>query len=283
MNLLSGVRLGVGLKLLPGLSVYTLNQIMIFTQSAHLEQLAGIRLLEKGDADATAPATSDACSPARVPPDGGEDAIADAFPHIHGTPRVTAPGPLLRRKAGNELQLHRPRAEGARDGPRGGDPAPARLRRHGAHPARADPRGRGRGGGGPDQPLRGPGAGAGADRGVRAPGQGDHRARRAAVHVARQEGARVRDGRGARAEPLVRGHRAPAARPAARGEGDRRRGAEPARRDAGGGAPPDAEAARLGAERPPGDGRRHRPPEAAGRPRARRSPRRRRWTTSAAT
>jgi hypothetical protein len=38
MNLLSGVRLGLGLKLLPGLSVYTLNQIMIFTQSAHLEQ-----------------------------------------------------------------------------------------------------------------------------------------------------------------------------------------------------------------------------------------------------
>ncbi len=31
MNLLSGVRLGVGLKLSPGLSVFTLNQIMIFT------------------------------------------------------------------------------------------------------------------------------------------------------------------------------------------------------------------------------------------------------------
>jgi protein arginine kinase len=41
---LSGVRLGVGLKLLPGLSVYTLNQIMIFTQSAHLEQAAGTEL-----------------------------------------------------------------------------------------------------------------------------------------------------------------------------------------------------------------------------------------------
>jgi protein arginine kinase len=44
MNLLSGVRLGAGLKLLPGLSVYTLNQIMIFTQSAHLEQAAGTEL-----------------------------------------------------------------------------------------------------------------------------------------------------------------------------------------------------------------------------------------------
>jgi protein arginine kinase len=50
MNLLSGVRLGVGLKLIPGLSVYTLNQIMIFTQSAHLEQMAG-RSLEKAEED----------------------------------------------------------------------------------------------------------------------------------------------------------------------------------------------------------------------------------------
>ena len=38
MNLLSGVRLGLSLKLLPGLRVYTLNKMMIFTQSAHLEQ-----------------------------------------------------------------------------------------------------------------------------------------------------------------------------------------------------------------------------------------------------
>jgi protein arginine kinase len=50
MNLLSGVRLGVGLKLIPGLSVYTLNQIMIFTQSAHLEKMAG-RSLEGGEED----------------------------------------------------------------------------------------------------------------------------------------------------------------------------------------------------------------------------------------
>ena len=41
MNLLSGVRLGISLKLLPALRVYTLNQIMIFTQDAHLEQMAG--------------------------------------------------------------------------------------------------------------------------------------------------------------------------------------------------------------------------------------------------
>lgn len=50
MNLLSGVRLGLGLKLLPDVRVYTLNQIMIFAQSAHLEKLAGSPL-SSGDAD----------------------------------------------------------------------------------------------------------------------------------------------------------------------------------------------------------------------------------------
>jgi protein arginine kinase len=39
MNLLSGVRLGVGLKLITGLSVYTLNKLLIFTQPAHLAAL----------------------------------------------------------------------------------------------------------------------------------------------------------------------------------------------------------------------------------------------------
>lgn len=39
MNLLSGVRLGVGLKLIPGVRVYTLNRIMIFSQAAHLDAL----------------------------------------------------------------------------------------------------------------------------------------------------------------------------------------------------------------------------------------------------
>ncbi len=50
MNLLSGIRLGVGLKLIPGLSVHTLNRIMIFTQSAHLDHTAG-GSLPHGDAD----------------------------------------------------------------------------------------------------------------------------------------------------------------------------------------------------------------------------------------
>jgi protein arginine kinase len=40
MNLLSGVRLGVGLNLIPGLSVYTLNKLMIFAQPSHLAALA---------------------------------------------------------------------------------------------------------------------------------------------------------------------------------------------------------------------------------------------------
>jgi len=50
MNLLSGVRLGVGLKLIPSVSVHTLNRIMIFAQSAHLDRVAG-DALPKGDPD----------------------------------------------------------------------------------------------------------------------------------------------------------------------------------------------------------------------------------------
>jgi protein arginine kinase len=41
MNLLSGVRLGVGLNLITGLSVYTLNKLLIYTQPAHLAALEG--------------------------------------------------------------------------------------------------------------------------------------------------------------------------------------------------------------------------------------------------
>jgi protein arginine kinase len=45
MNLLSGVRLGVSLKLLPDLRVYSLNQVMIHSQLAHLQQAVGRSLL----------------------------------------------------------------------------------------------------------------------------------------------------------------------------------------------------------------------------------------------
>jgi protein arginine kinase len=51
MNLLSGVRLGTSLKHLPTLRVYTLNKLMIYTQTAHLEQAAG-RDLPPAEADA---------------------------------------------------------------------------------------------------------------------------------------------------------------------------------------------------------------------------------------
>src|SRR5207247_241993 len=55
MNLLSGVRLGVGLNLIPSLSVYTLNKLLIFTQPAHLAALEG---RQGGDPELpTAPAT----------------------------------------------------------------------------------------------------------------------------------------------------------------------------------------------------------------------------------
>jgi protein arginine kinase len=50
MNLLSGVRLGVSVNLLSGLRVYTLNKVMIYSQTAHLEQAAGRPLTEaEGD------------------------------------------------------------------------------------------------------------------------------------------------------------------------------------------------------------------------------------------
>jgi protein arginine kinase len=50
MNLLSGLRLAVGLNLLSGLSVYTLNKLLIFSQSAHLSHAAG-RVLTDGEAN----------------------------------------------------------------------------------------------------------------------------------------------------------------------------------------------------------------------------------------
>jgi protein arginine kinase len=46
MNYLSGVRLAVGLKLISGLSVYTLNKLLIFSQLAHLSNSEGRTLTE---------------------------------------------------------------------------------------------------------------------------------------------------------------------------------------------------------------------------------------------
>ena len=47
MNYLSGVRLGASLNILPNVSVYTLNKLMIFTQPAHLDQAAGRNLSDE--------------------------------------------------------------------------------------------------------------------------------------------------------------------------------------------------------------------------------------------
>jgi protein arginine kinase len=49
MNYLSGVRLAVGLKLITGLSVYTLNKLLIFSQPAHLANAEG-RMLSDAEA-----------------------------------------------------------------------------------------------------------------------------------------------------------------------------------------------------------------------------------------
>lgn len=50
MNYLSGVRLAVGLNLIGGLSVYTLNKLLIFSQTAHLVRAEG-RTLTEGEAN----------------------------------------------------------------------------------------------------------------------------------------------------------------------------------------------------------------------------------------
>jgi protein arginine kinase len=54
MNLLSGVRLAVGLQLMRGLSIYTLNKLLVFGQSAHLSHAAGRSLTESEAAVARA-------------------------------------------------------------------------------------------------------------------------------------------------------------------------------------------------------------------------------------
>ena len=48
MNLLSGVRLGVGMNIIPGVGMYPLNKLLINTQPAHLAQLEG---MAPGDPD----------------------------------------------------------------------------------------------------------------------------------------------------------------------------------------------------------------------------------------
>jgi protein arginine kinase len=47
MNLLSGVRLGVGLGLIPDVGLYTLNKLLVFSQPAHLAAMAREELPEE--------------------------------------------------------------------------------------------------------------------------------------------------------------------------------------------------------------------------------------------
>ena len=54
MNFLSGVRLAAGLKLIRGLSVYTLNKLLIFSQAAHLAYAEGRPLSESETCQARA-------------------------------------------------------------------------------------------------------------------------------------------------------------------------------------------------------------------------------------
>ena len=44
MNLLSGVRLGVGLKLIGGVGLYTLNKLLVYCQPAHLAAAHGLQV-----------------------------------------------------------------------------------------------------------------------------------------------------------------------------------------------------------------------------------------------
>jgi protein arginine kinase len=72
MNLLSGVRLGVSMKLLSGPSVYTLNKLMVYSQPAHLEQAAGRALSEpEGDLHRAAYVRRILASEAEPPEDTG--------------------------------------------------------------------------------------------------------------------------------------------------------------------------------------------------------------------
>jgi len=78
MNLLSGVRLGASLNILPRPRVYTLNKLMIFTQPAHLEQAAGRDLSEaEGDAHRASYVRKILADEGEVSPDRDEPADPD--------------------------------------------------------------------------------------------------------------------------------------------------------------------------------------------------------------
>lgn len=69
MNYLSGVRLAAGLHLIPGLSVYTLNKLLIFSQAAHLAAREG-RPLSESETDVARAKFIRGVLAAEVPADG---------------------------------------------------------------------------------------------------------------------------------------------------------------------------------------------------------------------
>ena len=160
--------------------------------------------------------------------------------------------------------VYRSRPACGRAGPRRGPHAQPQLHRYRAHPARPDPRGRGRG-------RQGDGVARHLPRGGPPAGGGDHRSgpagpvRSHPVHPAGQEGARAVAARSAAARPQLHRHRAHPARPDPRGRRRRRPGAGQARRRPQPGPP----AGHPAAQRLPvqGAGRRHRRRGCARRPR----------------
>ena len=266
MNLLSGVRLGVGLGLIPNVGMYALNKLLVFTQPAHLAAAQG-RVL----ADDEVPVRRAAYV---------RQVLEEEVGRRGSSAGATDPG-MERRMNGYNftdrvrkvLQMAREEAARLHHEYVGTEHILLGLIREGEGVAAAVltnlnvdlddiqqkieetvKKGKAAAAPGPDLP----------------------------VHLARQEGARARHDRGPRAQSLLRRHRAPAARPAARGEGHRRPGADRRRGHPGAVARRDPaaagqrHAAAAAGRRRGADARR--PP----RPSRRRNPRRRRSITSAA-
>ena len=103
------------------------------------------------------------CSPCRNRAAAGRATVGSP---AHGYTRSTSSSP----QGGRRLvrTVHRPGPPGRRPGPGGSSPPQPQLHRHRAHPARADPRGRGR-------RRQGPRVARHLARGRAQPGRGDHR------------------------------------------------------------------------------------------------------------
>ena len=265
MNLLSGVRLGVGMGLIAG------------RRDVHAEQAAGVHAARASRRRARCRRHRIRSCRSDVP------STYAGFSKRKWGAATEAPSTARTQSVRDErLQLYRSCPQGPADGAGGSRPSAPRIRGDRAHPPWPHPRGRGRGRGRAHQPERGPRRDPAEDRGDGQEGQsGRGRRPRPSVHLARQEGARAGHDRSPRAQPLVRRHRAPAARAAARREGHCGAGADRRRREPGAVAGRDAAPAR---ERHAAGVSGRQPGHAAvPRPSRKRSPRRRRSIISAAT